>query len=90
MPGISMSQIQINASAFDAEQLHSFIITSVKNGEYDTCLEALSDYSEKNDLDISKINKYISPALRCILLKEAKERNLLVITESAIPDNLFS
>ena len=90
MCGINMAKIQANAIMFDAEQLHRFIMDNVNAGMYDTCLEALSTYAEEHDVDMSKINNYISPALRCILHKEATERNLLTDSSfSSIPDSLF-
>lgn len=90
MTSIKMTHIQANAITFDAEQLHNYIISKVNNGEYETCLEALSDYAEQNDLDMSNINKLISPVLRCILYKEASEKNLLSDNQNSFNlDTLF-
>ena len=90
MSGINMAQIYANADTFDTEQLHHYILNKVNSGEYDTCLEALSNYIETNDIDVVSIKSIISPALRYIIYKEAREKNLLSyhnVTE--IPESLF-
>lgn len=87
--GISISRLQENAANIDAETIHKLILGKVKSGEYETCLQALADYYETNDLDIVTINKYISPALRCILLKEAMDRNMLIRSSATIPKELL-
>lgn len=90
MSGINMAQICANADTFDAEQLHHFIMDKVDSGEYDTCLEALSNYIESNDIDLTTVKPIISPALRYIIYKEALEKNLLIYNNvTEIPESLF-
>lgn len=80
MKNYSLADIQKNAEILDSEALHLYLLQKVESGEYDTFLEALSDYAEESDIDLDNpamIKKYISPALYGILYKEAMEKSML-------------
>lgn len=71
---MSIKNLLINAeeaNTLDAEELHLRIIKSVENGEYDTCIEALADFIDKNDIDEYDILNYISSSLKDIIHVEA-------------------
>ena len=74
---IIIADIANKSAEYDASEIYNTIIQQVDNGEYDTCLEAFSNYIEEHDMDMNTINKYVSPALRSILFKEACVRNLI-------------
>lgn len=77
MNDYSIVEIQKNKEMLDSEELHMFLIQQVESGEYETCLEALAEYVEKNDIDDELIKKMISPYLKGILYKEAIDRSLI-------------
>lgn len=62
---------QSEAEILDAEELHLQIITSVESGEYDSCIEALTEFAEKHDIDPEDLKCYISQTLKDILYVES-------------------
>lgn len=74
---MDLSKIKSNAQCLDCEQLLEFLIQEVKDGKYDTCLDALVAYVEDNDISYTTITKQISPPLRAILYKEGVDKQLI-------------
>lgn len=79
-----LSEIKHHAQDIDADQLHLYLIEQVKSGKHDTCLDAFVEYVEENDVNLEKINKYISQPLKAILYKEAVERNLIKNSQKSL------
>lgn len=76
----NLSEIQKNSDIVDAEELHLYLLEQIKNGKYDTFLDALVDYVEEYDLNLDdqkQIKKYITPTLMGILYREAQQKSLL-------------
>lgn len=72
----------------DMENLHKIIMEQIQNKEYDTYMEALADYMERNFIEPELIHKLVSPALRAQILKEAIDRNMVELP-TELSDDLF-
>ena len=75
-----LSEIKKNADIVDAEELHLYLLNQVKSGAFDTFFDALVHYVQEYDLDIDdpkKIKQCLTPTLKDILYREARQRSLL-------------
>ena len=62
-----LSSIVNNTDSIDSDELHLRIIDDIKSGKYESCLEALASYAQKND-NYEEFARLISPYLRAIIL----------------------
>lgn len=89
----NLSEIQKHAEVLDSEALHMMILNQVRDGKYETCMEALAAYVEENDIELntpSAVKKLISPSLHGILYKEAVEKSMLTDKKFAMSlDDFF-
>lgn len=69
--------IQSKGIELDSENLHLNIIKSIDNGEHDSYIEAILDYAEKNEIEITDLVKYISPTLKDIIYVEACSKYMI-------------
>jgi hypothetical protein len=73
---LNIKQVMKDAKTDDPEFLLTLLTEKVNRGDYETYLEALTEYVEKNDIEDEQLLKIINQTLRDILHAEAQERKM--------------
>lgn len=72
-----MASIMKQASTLDQDAIFDMLFEQVEGGKYDSYMDALAAYVEKNDLSEEEIREIVGPTLRQLILKEASLLNLV-------------